>query len=94
MVAVATAQPAAPLVTRFKLLDNSPASSEEEEAPARAARLARKRCLKVLDDSSSSSEDEAPALAARQLPAHLIEELFRQVPSDKSFNPLSVCEVA
>ena len=47
--------------------------ASEEEAPARAAPLARKRCLKVLDDSSSSSEDEAPALAARRLPARRVQ---------------------
>ena len=47
--------------------------ASEEEAPARAAPLARKRCLKVLDDSSSSSEAEAPALAARRLPARRVQ---------------------
>ena len=81
MVAVATAEPAAqpaappaaPLVTRFNLLDNS-SSSSQEEAPPRAARPARERRVKVLDDfSSSSSEEEAPAHAARRLPARRVQ---------------------
>ena len=81
MVAVATAQPAAqpaappaaPLVTRFNLLDNS-SSSSQEEAPPRAARPARERRVKVLDDfSSSSEEEEAPAHAARRLPARRVQ---------------------